>query len=74
MTNFAKKPKKPIPSATKIQKVPCLPALDFLAMSHMIKNKKPMKIGNKIYRPAEVMVSAEMLIKILFGVGKIATL
>lgn len=58
-TIFAKKPKKPIPNATKIQKVPALPALDFLAMSHIIKNKKPINKGSNPYNPILVIISDE---------------
>ena len=53
-------PKNPAPNATKIQNVPLLPALDFLAMSHIIKNKKPINKGNKPYNPNLVMVSEEI--------------
>ncbi len=57
---LARKPTQPAPSATKIQNVPALPALDFLAISHMIKNKKPMNIGSKPYRPSLTIVPSEM--------------
>lgn len=57
---LARKPTQPAPNATKIQNVPALPALDFLAISHMIKNKKPMNIGSKPYRPSLTIVPSEM--------------
>lgn len=49
-----------MPNATKIQNVPALPALDFLEMSHMIKNKKPMNNGNSPYSPNLTMSPSEM--------------
>lgn len=66
MTIFAKNPKNPAPNVKNIQKVPLRPALDFLDMSHMIKNKKLIKMGNKPYKPIFVMVSLEMA-KIING-------
>lgn len=61
-----------MPSATKIQKVPAFPALDFLAISHMIKNKNKINAGNNPYNPILVISSDEMASIIwgrLFGKG-----
>lgn len=52
------KPTEPAPNAKNIQNVPARPASDVLDISHMIKNKKAMNIGNKTYRPQLVTVPA----------------
>jgi len=52
------KPTEPAPNATNIQKVPARPASDVLDISHMIKNKKAINIGNKTYSPQLVIVLA----------------
>ena len=58
ITIFRIKPTEPAPRAKKIQKVPARPASDFLEISHIIKNKKAMNIGNKTYSPQLVTVLA----------------
>ena len=56
MIILSMKPIEPAPSAKKIQKVPARPASDVLEMSHIIKNKNAINIGNKTYSPQLVTV------------------
>ena len=58
MIIFRIKPTEPAPSAKNIQNVPARPASDFLEMSHIIKNKKAIKIGSNTYSPQLVTVLA----------------
>ena len=58
MMIFSIKPTEPAPNAKNIQKVPARPASDVLEISHIIKNKKAMNIGNKTYSPQLVTVLA----------------
>ena len=55
---LSRKPTNPAPSAKNIQKVPARPASDFLEISHTIKNRKVIQMGNKTYSPQLVTVLA----------------